>query len=223
MSGPPKYPRMAHLVASPAASADDLVLSGFHELLGSEVIIEEKLDGMNVMVWSEGGVPHVGTRGGEATADRSGERGRLRAWAAMRADALGAVLGDGQVLYGEWLRRRHAVAYTRLPAELVGLDVLDRASGAFLLPAERDAVLERLGVPAPPVRWRGVLQSIEGLPGLLGPSAYGAPRGEGLVVRRTEAGTPRTAKFVDPAWRGIGEHPWHGENVISSGPAMLAE
>ncbi|MFN2472096.1 MAG: glycosyltransferase, partial [Gaiellaceae bacterium] len=57
-------------------------------------------------------------RGGANTSDRSGERGRVRSWASMHADELVACLGDGYVLYGEWLRRRHAVPYERLPAEL---------------------------------------------------------------------------------------------------------
>lgn len=33
-------------------------------LLRAEVVVEEKLDGMNVMLWIEAGAPRVGTRGG---------------------------------------------------------------------------------------------------------------------------------------------------------------
>jgi len=110
MSVPPKYPRVPHVAPSPAATADDVVLSAAQRsaLLSLEVVVEEKLDGMNVVVWIDGGIPRVGTRGGADTSDPSGERGRLRRWASMHADELAGGLGS-DLLYGEWLRRRHVV------------------------------------------------------------------------------------------------------------------
>ncbi|HST41106.1 MAG TPA: RNA ligase family protein [Conexibacter sp.] len=214
---PPKFPRVPHLAPSLAATPDDVVLAaaGRDELLQVEVVVEEKLDGMNVMVWVDDGVPRVGTRGGAETSDRSGERGRLKAWAAMRSDLLVAGLGERFALYGEWLRRRHGVAYDRLPAELVGLDVHDRDSGEFLGVEERDAVLAVLAVPAPPRLFRGTIETPERLEALFGASAFSDDRAEGIVVRAV-TGTPRrVAKLVDPFWHGIGATPWEGENRLA--------
>jgi hypothetical protein len=217
MSVPPKYPRVPHVAPSPAATSDDVVLSAVQRsaLLSAEVVLEEKLDGMNVVVWIDGGIPRVGTRGGADTSDRSGERGRLRQWASMHADELTAGLGSDLVLYGEWLRRRHAVAYLRLPAELVAVDILDRSTHRFHGIDDRARLLARIGVPGPPERFRGALTSLERLDSLFGRSAFADVRAEGLVIRTVDGSDPRIAKHVDPAWARIGEAPWVGENRLA--------
>ena len=217
MSEPAKYPRVPHFAASPAAMSDDAVLSSDQRaaLLAAEVVVEEKLDGMNVMVWIERGAPQVGTRGGAAAIDRSGERGRVRRWAAVHADELAAGLGDGSVLYGEWMRRRHAVPYQRLPAEFVGLDIRDAGSGRFLDIVGRDALLARMGLAGPPRRFRGTLNTIERLEALFGPSAFADAEAEGLVIRTVDGGDPRIAKHIDPAWGHVGSAKWLGENPVA--------
>lgn len=218
MTAPAKYPRVAHVSPSPAVTADDAVLSPEDRavLPHTEVVVEEKLDGMNVMLWIDGGAPHVGTRGGADTSDRSGERGRVRRWASMHADELVACLGDDYVLYGEWLRRRHAVPYERLPAELVGFDVFDRSAEGFLKVDDRNGLLERMGVARPPVRFRGTLTSLDQLEQLLGPSAFGDSSAEGLVIRTVDGSDPRIAKHIDPSWRHAGSTPWSGENQLAT-------
>lgn len=143
---------------------------------------------------------------------------RLRAWAAEHADVLRAELGEQRALYGEWLRRRHAVPYTALPDTLVGFDVLDLNEG-FLLPRARDAALARLGLSPPPVRLTGRVGSIERLSQLLGTSAFAATTAEGIVVRPIDGSAPRLAKLVDARWRGIGTAAWVGENTVRTTPA----
>jgi hypothetical protein len=208
-----------HVDASSIAGRDDLLLSARDRqtLLTSEVVVEEKLDGMNVCLWVDSGVVHVGTRGGEFSVDRSGERGRILAWARIRSDALRVVLGEQLALYGEWLRRRHVVQYDRLPAELIGLDVLDRHSGVFATLDERNAHLTELEIPQPPCLFRGVLRRLDFLTGLQGQAAFGRGAAEGLVVRPIGGGPPRLAKYVGPEWESIGSRPWQGENVLASG------
>lgn len=216
MTPPPKYPRVPRFEGSPSEPSDDLVLSATDRatLIRAEVVVEEKLDGMNVMLWFEAGVPRVGTRGGEDTNDRSGERGRIRAWASMHRDQLAPDLHEQFAVYGEWLRRRHAVPYDRLPAQLVGFDILDRRAGEFIRIDRRDMLLARLGIANPPARFRGVLGSTARLNKLLGPSAFASAPAEGLVIRTVDGRSPRVAKYFDPAWQGIGSAPWAGENHL---------
>ena len=218
MTPPPKYPRVLHLDGTSAAASDDRIASEpeYAALLSAEVVVEEKLDGMNVMLWAAGGSPQVGTRGGADTSDRSGERGRIRAWAGARTDAVVSVLADELVVYGEWLRRRHLVPYDRLPAEFVVLDVYSLEADAFLTPAGRDDVADRLGMVVPPRRYHGVLRTMAHVHELLGDSAYGPSRAEGIVVRTVDGSPPRVAKYVDPAWRGIGSAPWSGHNSLAA-------
>jgi hypothetical protein len=221
MTAPPKYPRVSHVAPSPAATSDDLVLRAEERaaLMAADLVVEEKLDGMNVMIWLEDGTPCVGTRGGAATSDRSGERGRIRAWASAHGDLLAAGLGDRRVLYAEWLRRRHGVPYDRLPSPLVGVDVLDRQSGRFLDVDARDGVLRAIDLAGPPLRFRGRLRGPDELSGLLGPSAFAEGPAEGLVIRAVDGREPRIAKLVDPAWPAIGSAPWVGENQVTA-PTM---
>lgn len=157
----------------------------------------------------------MSARAAADTSDRSGERGRLRAWASGNADQLVGALGDDHVLYAEWLRRRHAVAYDRLPSELVGLDIMHAPSRRFLSIDERDTVLARTGVGPPPRRFRGTLTSLDRLDQLLGASAFADVRAEGLVVRTADGSAPRIAS-VDPDWCDIGSTEWCGENRIAS-------
>lgn len=222
MSLPLKYPRVPRFGGLETMPSDDLVLTLADRaaLIKAEVVVEEKLDGMNVMLWVETGVPQVGTRGGVNTRDRSGERGRLRSWARMHSDQLAAGLHDGAVLYGEWLRRRHAVPYDRLPAELIGFDILDEHTGEFLGTDQRDVLLARLGIAGPPKRFRGVLGSAAKLDQLLGPSAFANALAEGLVIRTVDGRPPRVAKYLDPEWRGIGSTPWAGDNQVVSTAAL---
>lgn len=224
MTAPPKFPRVAHLAPGPGVDRGDLVLDHEQreELLRVPVVVEEKLDGANVVVWVDDDVPHVATRGGPGALDRGGQRGRLRAWATGRADTLREVLGERYALYGEWLLRRHTVRYDRLPDPLVGLDVLDRRSGRFLELEQRDGVLAAAGVAPAPRRFAGTLGSLAAAQRFLGPSAFGSTRAEGIVIRPVRPGDgPRVAKLVDPAWRLKGDAEWMGapeENLVVGVP-----
>lgn len=225
MSGPPKYPRVPHVSGGSNATSDDVVwAAGARDpLAGVEVVVEEKLDGANVSVWFENGVPRVGMRGGADTADRSGLRGRVRAWAAEHAARLRDVLGDSLVLYGEWLLARHSVAYDALPGPLVGIDVFDRDAGAFLDPPARDAVLHAADVPVPPRVFTGTVASLPSITELVGRSAFGSARAEGLIIRPVHPGPglPRVLKFVDPAWTRRTDDAWNPDesNRIGEPPA----
>jgi len=138
----------------------------------------------------------------------------MRAWASAQGGFLIAGLGERFAVYGEWLRRRHAVAYESLSAEFVGFDIFDRELENFLVVDERNDLLDRLQIARPPVKFRGVLHTVQALERMLGDSAFGTVRAEGLVVRTTDGRPPRLAKLVDPVWRGIGSAEWVGENGL---------
>jgi len=221
MIPPPMYPRIPHLVATAGMDPDDLVLGeqGRECLLSHPVIAEEKLDGANMSIWIENDVPRVGTRGGPNTIDRSGQRGRARAWAAEHADELQSALGDRYAIYAEWLLRRQRVHYERLPAPLVGIDVFDRKNGRFLRLPERDAVLAAAGIATPPILFTGSLESVRKAKSLIGTTAYGADRAEGIVITTLEPydGCPRVAKLIGSNWQGRRDTDWERgaeENVV---------
>lgn len=206
---PPPYPRVPHLVPG-RGTADDVVLDhrAGDALLALDVVVEEKLDGANVVLWNDGGVVHAALRSGVGAMDRAKQLGPLRAWIAERHDRLAAALGPVTALYAEWLLVRHTVAYDRLDSYLVALDVLE-ADGSFASTACRHGVAVACGIPVPPVVHRGpVPKGLKGLDGLLHRSAYGDEMMEGVVIRAPQGAEPRLAKHVRPGFTPIDAAAW---------------
>jgi hypothetical protein len=211
VSAPPPYPRVAHLVGG-RGSRDDLILdaASVSDLLGSDVVVEEKIDGANVAIWAaREGQPEVGLRGGSDAMDRAGQRGPLKAWVAQHEQAVRAILDRGWAVYAEWLLLTHTVAYDRLPSYLVVLDLWREGEG-FASVEERDAIAAAAGLCVPPELWRGVPGSLNRIEALLGTSVWGLGRAEGLVVRRAGSGEPRLAKLVRAGFDRIADEAWTG-------------
>lgn len=223
---PPTYPRIPHLAGSARLTGDDAALAqrDVDELLGRPVLVEEKLDGANVTLWVDADAPHLASRGGVGAVDRGRILGPARAWAMPRADELRAALGERHAIYGEWLLRRHAVPYRRLPAPFVGFDVIDRRTGAFASVAERDHILRAAGVSTPPRLFSGRLSGFDQLEDLLTTSQFADVPAEGLVVRALEP--PRMiAKLIAPCWADAGRADWSSDprsNTIVRGPGAIA-
>ncbi len=171
-------------------------------------MVEEKLDGANVMVWMDDGQVEVAPRGGPGAQDRAGQLGPLRAWAAARTQQLGNVLAGDRVLYAEWMWLTHSVAYDSLPDHLIGLDLYSPAGFASV--AQRDTAFTTAAVALPPQIFQGILGSRQRVDALLGASRFGVGAAEGLIIRPTGSDEdPRLAKVVpasldrrsDSSWR----------------------
>lgn len=205
MTSPPQYPRIPHLVAG-RGSRDDLVLSDrdVASLLSGPVVVEEKLDGANVMVWvNDDGSLAVSLRSGPGGMDRAGQLGPLRAWAAAHDSLLREALRGWSVLYAEWLYLRHTVDYDRLPSYLVALDLWQREAG-FATPQQRAGT----GLVLPPVLTEGRLRSISDVEALLGRSAWADAPMEGVIVRRVSGEAPRLGKLVRAGWQALDDASW---------------
>lgn len=174
------------------------------DFLARPALVEEKLDGANVMLWSRDGTVDCSLRSGPGGQDRAGQVGLLRAWIGERYVELRELLAPGSVLYGEWLLVRHTVAYDRLPAYLVGLDMAVAGRG-FIDIDERDRRFGQAGIAAPPPLFPGVPGSTGALEALMGRSGYGD---EGVVVRPLAGGAPRAAKLLRPGFRPISDDDW---------------
>jgi hypothetical protein len=198
-----KYPRIPHLAVGSGVTDDDVVLTAddLALLLSGPVVVEEKIDGANVSVRiGADGELVVASRGGPGARDRGGLLGRARAWAAGRTDELRALLDGGRILFGEWVLVPHSISYDALPAPFIGLDVAE-SDGRFLPVADRDEAFRRAGIVGPPRIAEGTFD-LSGIDGLIGRSAFGSPRAEGVVVRADgpDRGAPRIAKRVDRAF-----------------------
>lgn len=205
---PPAYPRVPHLVPG-RGTRDDLVLRPHQvtSLLQREVVVEEKLDGANVVLWEDDGRVQAATRGGAGARDRAGQLGPLRAWAAQHTAALQDVLQGASALYGEWLLLSHTVAYDRLPSFLVALDLL-LVDGTFAGPDERDERCRAAGLTTPLPLARGVFGGVPAVEALLERSIVGTGPAEGLIVRAVDGRPPRLAKLVRAGFDRLGDDSW---------------
>jgi hypothetical protein len=205
---PPSYRRIPHLASAAAATEDDRFLAdpARDAVLSSPVVVEEKLDGSNVMLWlDERGEVECAGRSGPGAMDRGNQLGRLRAWAAEHRSLLVCALAEADVLYAEWLWLGHSVFYDRLPSLLVVLDLGLVRSGLLPL-AERNQVCQQAGLATPPCLFSGVPGDLATLIGLCGQSRFGSEPMEGVVLRDASRGP--VGKLLAPGFRRKSDDAW---------------
>lgn len=184
---PPPYPRTSYLWPPDASVAGDRVVSAAQRSawLQRRVVVEEKLDGANVVIWWENARPQVASRGGPGAMDRASQLGPLRARVNRQYDQVRSLLDGDWVLYAEWLWLTHTVHYERLPDYLVALDLWHPDSG-FTDLSNRDDRVRGGGLVGPPRLFAGILGTADALVDLMGTSRLGSEPMEGVVLRRDD-------------------------------------
>ncbi|NUS07403.1 MAG: RNA ligase family protein, partial [Nonomuraea sp.] len=163
------YPRTPHLPWSPGVTSDDVRAGDLSGLRGREVVVTEKLDGENTTLYPDG----LHARSLDSAHHPS------RAWVKSLHGRIAGRIPAGWRICGENLYARHSLAYHDLDSWFYGFSVW---AGDRCLDWDRTvAFLRGLGVPVPPVLWRGVFDErvLRGL-------RVDADRQEGYVVRAAE-------------------------------------
>ena len=199
------YPRTAHLPWSPGATPDDTRAGNLRGLIGREVVVTEKLDGENSTIYRDGL---------HARSLNSGHH-PSRAWVKALHGRIGSQIPDGWRVCGENLHARHSIAYDDLDSWFYGFSVWDETDRCLDWDAT-ERFLHGLGIPTPPILWRGTFdeKAIRALRLDLG-------RQEGYVVR-TAAGfdrgefTARVAKWVRPNHVQTDTH-WMHAAIVPNG------
>ncbi|MEN3612948.1 RNA ligase family protein [Plantactinospora sp. ZYX-F-223] len=214
------YPRTPHLPWSPGVAADDLRVGDLSGLRGREVVVTEKLDGENTTLYRDG----LHARSLDSAHHPS------RAWLKALHGRIAAGLPAGWRICGENLYARHSIGYQDLASWFYAFSVW---AGDHCLDWDRTVrVTRRLGLPLPPVLWRGTFDERALRTLRLDPA-----RQEGYVVRTVDGFAraefaARVAKWVrrdhvrtDAHWmlapvvpNGLGPHAalWQ---MRSGGPA----
>lgn len=207
MTAPPPYPRIPHLVPG-RGSRDDRVLKPEEAaaMLARPILVEEKLDGANVVLWVENGGIECALRSGVGARDRGKHLGPLQAWLAEHVAELRQLL-DGFALYAEWLLTAHGVRYNLLPAYLVGLDLWAPDLG-FVAPEVRNERLTGAGLAVPPTLYHGAIGGVDQAEARLGRSRVGSEPMEGVVLRSLDGSEPRIAKLLRPDFSPASDAEW---------------
>ncbi|WP_329426195.1 AAA family ATPase [Streptosporangium sp. NBC_01495] len=203
------YPRTPHLPWSPGVASDDVRAGGLAGLVGREVVVTEKLDGENTTLYQDG------------THARSLDSAHhpSRAWIKALHGRIARFIPPGRRVCGENLYARHSIEYRDLESWFYAFSVWD---GDHCLDWDRTARLtRRLGVPVPPVLWRGVFDERA-----LRALRLDTARQEGYVVRTVdgfhrEEFAHRVAKWVRPRHVQTTEH-WMLAPVVENGLGPVA-
>lgn len=154
-----KFPRTKHLETSRLQIGD----TGhdqlpYLELLGRNIVIEEKLDGANAGVsFSAGGDLQLQSRGHYLIGgSRERQFAMFKQWAATHEGWLLEHLEDRYVMYGEVMSKVHSCFYDNLPHVFLEFDVYDKARQAFLSTSARRALLRDGPVVSVPVLHEGL-------------------------------------------------------------------
>lgn len=208
-----RFPHTPHIEwLGEGVPRDDKVMSAAEvkELLESQVVIEEKLDGANLgfSIGSDGAL-RVQNRGQYLQEPYGGQFRKLDGWLRKHEDALFDTIGDGLILFGEWCAARHSIQYDRLPDWLLVFDVYDRKTLKFRSTARRNELAASIGLSIVPTVHQGQI-TLEKLVRLVRShrSAYRTGSMEGVVVRQeSDEWLETRAKLVHPDFtQAIGDH-----------------
>ncbi|BCQ24713.1 RNA ligase family protein [Caballeronia sp. NK8] len=202
MNGLFRFPHTPHLTwLGRGEPRDDKVLTTAEarELLASDVVVEEKVDGANVgfSVSAEGNLL-AQNRGHYLAAPYAGQFSRLRSWMPAHEEAFVEALGSELIAFGEWCAARHSLSYDRLPDWWLLFDIYDRNERRFWSTVRRNQWATDLGIPTVPTLERGKL-SLGCLKKMMqeSRSAFSTGPLEGVVIRCEDDAWLRTrAKLV---------------------------
>lgn len=174
-----KYPRTYHLEFSPGATSDDKISDDISNLIGSEIIITEKLDGENTGITNNG--VYARSHSTFTTSPWSREVRQL-----FKTNIEGH-LDENVFIFGENMEGIHSIEYTNLKSYFYMFGVRDNNIWVTWDQVEEYAYLLDLNIV--PVLFRGVINTEKELMSLINKfmkedSLVGGEK-EGVVVRTT--------------------------------------
>jgi len=212
----PHTPHLAWLGAGQPRGDKVLSTEEATVLLGSSVVVEEKLDGANLgLSLGPDGQLRAQNRGQYLLEPYSGQFARLTPWLAQHRFALTDHLDSTHILFGEWCAARHSLDYETLPDWFSLFDVYDREQKRFWSSTRRNALAKALGLAVVPQLYHG-RSTLADLKKMLQSrtSLYRSGPPEGLVIRAESKGWCESrAKLVQPEFtQAIGEH-WRSRAI----------
>lgn len=188
------------------------------ELLQTEVIVEEKIDGSQLSFGMYNGELRMRSKGSDIILSAPH---KMFEKAVETARELEPLLPEGYTYRGEFLAKpkHNVLAYDRAPTRNFILFDVNTGIETYLSPEQKAAEAERLGLEVVPTLYRGVLNSADSLRGLLETiSMLGGQKIEGVVVKPLQYnlwGRDKKcimAKFVSEAFKEMHGRTWTKEH-----------
>lgn len=167
-----KLPKTLHIETSrlPKGATNPDAIQ-FSKLDGQFLVIEEKVDGTGVSIFFDNHLDlQIWHRGHPAIGK---EFWKLHDWAKDHWGDLLLLLGERYVLFGEWVKNKHAIFYDRLPHYLLESDIFDKERELWLSTGARNDLLRGHGyIHQVPVIAALKPSSLEQITSLVGRSKY---------------------------------------------------
>ncbi len=216
-----KFPHTSHLLwLGEGTPREDKILSTdeARAFLNGAIVVEEKVDGANLgfSVGIDGRV-RAQSRGNYLAPGRShAQWNPLWPWLAQRENALVRTLGHKLMFFGEWTYALHTIPYTALPAWFLTFDIYEIATKRFWSVDRRNELAQNLGIYTVPEVFRGC-RALNQVAGLVGASQLGAPRMEGVYLRREKDGyLLQRAKVVGAEFKQQIEEHWTRRALVAN-------
>ena len=164
-----KYPSTPHLPFSPGLQNDDRRITTLNGLLGTEIVVTEKLDGENTTMYSD----HIHARSLDSRHHAS------RDWVKQLWGKISYQIPGSWRVCGENVYARHSIAYDDLDSYFYGFSIWNSENIALHW-GDTLRWFMQLGIKPVPVLYKGPfnLKRLERLAAELDPKAQ-----EGFVVR----------------------------------------
>jgi ATP-dependent RNA circularization protein (DNA/RNA ligase family) len=198
-----KYPRIPHVPFSNITDVDDIVLDDrwMRSLFfGEEWVITEKIDGSQTSFEFIDGKIEARNRNTkllEGGMDR--QYTPLPSWISCHYDDLWQMIGNGLILFGEWMFHVHTVEYSSLPDWFLCFDLYDKNRASFLPFESAMETCRHHGFATVPIITRTVIRSKEHLLSYIGKSAFTSGQMEGIVMHSIDGNTH--VKLVTEAFK----------------------
>jgi|TARA_B100001057_G_scaffold458808_1_gene508425 ATP-dependent RNA circularization protein (DNA/RNA ligase family) len=214
-----RFPQTPHVTwLGTDSPREDKVLSKGEvaDLLSSEVLVEEKLDGANLGISIDSNFElQVQNRGQYLRTPFTGQFSRLNGWLGQHSFRLIDNLRPGQILFGEWCAARHSMDYTSLPDWFLLFDVYDLQKKKFWSSHRRNSFASKLGLKVVPNLYQGKIE-LNQLVELLANSEshYRAGPPEGIIIRKqSDQWCEARAKLVRASFSQSIEDHWRSRLI----------
>jgi ATP-dependent RNA circularization protein (DNA/RNA ligase family) len=203
-----KFPRTPHLTAV-GNTDEDIIFTNSEckSFFKDPVIIQEKIDGSNVVIFSDRDGPNYKHRGGKIIFPDN-EYKNLDSWYNLHSEEISKICENRFIICGEWMFWRHSIAYRILPSFMIIHDIFDMRGEKFLSQKRVSRMLEDTAIFQMPVLFEGQVDDLSDIEGFMNKSLFGTEMKEGLYFRvDSKEYCEKRAKLVAPEFsRNITEH-----------------
>ncbi len=177
-----KFPKTPYIFSKGTREDKILDKDKVKLFLESNVIIQEKIDGNNLMIFADEAGPHFKSRSSIVTGYDTKFKS-LDLWYKTHEKEIKKISDKNLYLIGEWVFWKHSIHYLSLPSYFIAYDIFDANEQKFLSQKKVSRILNNTKIVYNQPIYEGSINGKDNLEHLIENSNFGASKKEGLVIR----------------------------------------